>query len=161
MVIGQPCLTHHSIPGESRSFALSRFWSVILSPGATSASAAPPPSRHASASRPTAAARQPNFFAMVGLLSSWGKTLIDGCYTRSPFGVNRGRPARRSGRSPADWCASVDRRRRGTGERLEDELLVVLDVPADQHHLRGTRQPRIHGGPGRVRAPQGDDERIA
>src|SRR5439155_24379990 len=76
MVIGQPCLTHHSIPGESRSFALSRFWSVILSPGTTSARARPPTSAHASASMPTPAARQPSFFAMVGSPLLVGEPLL-------------------------------------------------------------------------------------
>src|SRR2546427_6310573 len=37
MVIGKPCLMHHSIPGEISSFTLSTFASVILSPIATSA----------------------------------------------------------------------------------------------------------------------------
>src|SRR5216117_4335953 len=41
MVSGKPCLMHHSRPGEMRSFTLSMFWSVILSPGATSARAPP------------------------------------------------------------------------------------------------------------------------
>src|SRR5438445_2922274 len=35
MVIGKPCLMHHSIPGEISSFTLSMFASVILSPIAT------------------------------------------------------------------------------------------------------------------------------
>src|SRR5438128_10596524 len=39
MVIGKPCLMHHSRPGEMRSFTLSMFASVILSPTATSARA--------------------------------------------------------------------------------------------------------------------------
>src|SRR5262249_43096914 len=42
MVIGHPCLMHHSIPGEIRSLTLSMFWSVIRSPGATSPAATPP-----------------------------------------------------------------------------------------------------------------------
>src|SRR2546428_14156073 len=37
MVIGKPCLMHHSIPGEISAFALSMFAPVILSPIATSA----------------------------------------------------------------------------------------------------------------------------
>src|SRR5438128_11931424 len=45
MVIGKPRLMHHSMPGEIRSFTLSMFWSVILSPGTTSARA--PPARRA------------------------------------------------------------------------------------------------------------------
>src|SRR5207253_10665986 len=40
MVSGKPCLTHHSRPGEMRSFTLSMFASVILSPGTTSGRAA-------------------------------------------------------------------------------------------------------------------------
>src|SRR5262249_14011864 len=41
-VMGKPRFTHHSMPGDSRSFALATLLALILSPGATSASALRP-----------------------------------------------------------------------------------------------------------------------
>src|SRR5437764_11131463 len=123
MVIGQPCLTHHSIPGESRSFALSRFWSVILSPGTTSARAGPPTSAHVSASIPTPAARQLSFFAMVG------SPLSLRCSRRQLHSFACGRQPGLPPGSPADGCVPIDGRGRAGGERLEDELLVIANVP--------------------------------
>src|SRR5438445_520890 len=62
MVIGKPRLMHHSMPGEIRSFTLSMFWSVILSPGTTSARA--PPAR--SAPPIASAAASPVLVLIVG-----------------------------------------------------------------------------------------------
>src|SRR5262245_1174024 len=68
MVIGQPRLMHHSIPGEIRSFTLSTSFGPILSPGTTSALATP--ALNASSIAALATARhQPGLLAIV--LSSW------------------------------------------------------------------------------------------
>src|SRR5207253_2153889 len=65
MVMGQPCLMHHSIPGEIRSFTLSMFASVILSPGTTSARTLAGRIASANVAAIAGASHQPRLFDMV------------------------------------------------------------------------------------------------
>src|SRR5258706_14799538 len=53
MLIGKPCLMHHSSPGDTRSLTLSTLSIVILSPGDTSAYAAPAASSGRATSPPS------------------------------------------------------------------------------------------------------------
>jgi hypothetical protein len=64
IVIGHPRLMHHSMPGETRSFTLSMFASVILSPGDTSARAIP-----AALTKAATAHHRTSFLAIVPLLA--------------------------------------------------------------------------------------------
>src|SRR5438552_1317261 len=47
--IGQPCCTHQNMPGDTKSFTLSAFALVIMSPGATWAATGPVVSRASAA----------------------------------------------------------------------------------------------------------------
>jgi hypothetical protein len=64
MLIGQPRLMHHSMPGETRSFTLSMFASVILSPTATSARAPGAPASIMMTAAPARAHQRLGFLAM-------------------------------------------------------------------------------------------------
>src|SRR3989442_7262906 len=112
MVIGQPCLMHHSIPGEIRSFTLSMFCSVILSPGATSARTVVGRIASMNVAALASTSHQPGLFDMVA--SPWfsvraGGSKPPGSYTAycpnvnlaeaSSVSAQRRRPAvRRRGR---------------------------------------------------------------
>src|SRR5438445_2970328 len=93
MVMGQPCLMHHSIPGEIRSFTLSMFCSVILSPGATSARTAVGRIASANVAALASTSHQPGLFDMVA--SPWfavrvGGSKPPGSYTAYCPNVNLG-----------------------------------------------------------------------
>src|SRR6266852_2698986 len=96
MVIGQPCLMTHSIPGEIRSFTLSMFCSVILSPGATSARTAVGKIASANAAAPAGASHRPGFFDMIASPLLWllvrGGQRPAGSYTGYRANVNLGGP---------------------------------------------------------------------
>src|SRR5579871_875251 len=130
MVIGQPCLMHHSSPGEMRSFTLSTFCSVILSPGATSARAAVPTSTHAA----RAHAITLPFPRCIRIVTSGrgvglrdGVPRLPGPYTAAPPAVNGGAVTK-----SAAWGASAPHRQLAgagghpsPGQGLEKEILVV------------------------------------
>src|SRR5439155_23547551 len=99
MVMGQPCLMHHSIPGEIRSFTLSMFCSVILSPGATSARTAVGRIASMNVAALASTSHKPGLFDMVA--SPWlsvrvGGSKPPGSYTAYCPNVNLGGVARPS-----------------------------------------------------------------
>src|SRR6187397_544154 len=93
MVIGQPRLMHHSMPGDTRSFTLSTFAALILSPGTTSALTGPA----LSASTVAAASHQPGLLAIV--LSSFAMLGGRATYQCAPY-LGVGSPVNMLGRQP-------------------------------------------------------------
>src|SRR2546422_9145296 len=83
MVSGKPCRMHHSRPGEMRSFTLSMFWSVILSPGDTSARA-DGPGVHSTRAAAAASAHQDALLVII-VSTSWSLRM-DGAAGLQPGG---------------------------------------------------------------------------
>src|SRR5215813_93756 len=145
MVIGHPCLMHHSIPGEIRSLTLSMFWSVIRSPGVTSAAATPPSwitirtAAHADRRR------------MVTSLCRRAETPL--AYTPCAAIVN--------GCSAAHRLRFVDHRPLPGPQGLEDQILVVADVAADQDDVGAPHPLRVDGRPSGVDPAHAQRDRLA
>src|SRR5437016_10575587 len=157
MVIGQPCLMTHSIPGEIRSFSFSMFCSVIMSPGTTSARTGVPSIASESEATPARVSHQRGLAMVPSPSATWLRARW--LYNASPAGVN-GTSALGMPALAADRSVDVGRRHLAARQGLEDQVLVVADVPADQHHDGIPATPRVHCSTRRVRLPDRHQDRL-
>src|SRR2546426_6175747 len=157
MVSGKPCLMHHSRPGEMRSFTLSRFASVILSPGTTSAPAGATSIVAVTASAAASLRVLVVWFVLRSMLATKGTPAH---YQRSMAGVNRPEAATGSGwtrRSGGTMPATTGSRlilrplcprprgRRHAPHRRSHERQEVVDVGRADLGLH-LRECRAHVG---------------
>src|SRR5437870_8156429 len=152
IVRGQPCLMTHSIPGEIRSFTLSMFWSVILSPGTTSARTGVPSIASESEATPARVSHQRGLAMVPSPSATWLRT--SWLYNASPAGVNG------TSALAADRSVHVGGGHAAARKGLEDQVLVIAHVAPDQHHDGIPAAPRVHGGAGRVRLPDRHLDRL-
>ena len=86
-----------------------------------------------------------------------------GCRTRAASVLHRASVPNVNGGSPMPIRpSSVSAGTAPRGQRVEDQVLVVADVPADQHHVRRpSPRARRRAVPGRIGAAKGHTHRLA
>src|SRR6059058_4751387 len=137
MVSGNPCRMHHSRPGEMRSFTLSMFWSVIRSPGETSACAGGPDVDSTRAAAAASAHQDPLLVIIV--LTPW-RLKTDGAAGSSPAA-----PSADLGSSSRPSVPRVHQRRDREPVVGDAGLLALVEVPALLAREAVARQGRLGG----------------
>src|SRR2546425_698883 len=146
IVIGQPCLMTHSIPGEIRSFSLSMFWSVILSPGTTSARTGVPSIASESEATPARVSHQRGLAMVPSPSATWLRARW--LYNASPAGVNG------TSALAADRSVHVGRRHVPARDRLDQ-------VGRDGRPGRLDHRPAVRVAPGDHCAPAASQPDLA
>src|SRR5262249_23999767 len=128
--MGKPRFTHHSMPGDRRSFALATLLAFILSPGATSASAlrpAMPPVASTTSASPTilCIGQSPQLPRHAKSLMVFHTAANESVLHRAAVKKQRG--------SRADSPICGVGRHRSARQGVVDHVLVVPDLPADEH----------------------------